>query len=611
MRRWWIVLSSTLSVTLGTLGLATVVAPAASALPADTLVFTSTPTTVAQGLPFSVTVSAQNAGVTDTSYSGTVSLTSTTDSGFSPPATVTAVNGVATFTTVEFSSAAFGAQNLTASGAGPAADDGTTNINVYGPATKLVFSSAPGLAKSGSSFNVGVTAEDSSGDTDLGFTDTVSFSLSDTDGNAVLPANYTYTIGDSGTHTFPVTLVKGDAGQTINVADLTDGSVSNGATGIEVLPSSFAVSAPSTATAGETLSVSITAKDSDNTDDPAYAGTAHLTSTDGQFSAANVALSAGAATTSAVLKTAGNQTITATDSVDTSITGTSSDVAVSPAALSQVVATGPASATAGHAFAATFTAEDPFGNTETSDNGSISVTSTIGTVTPSTDNLASGVVTDNFTINQTGTGTISAGQTGGGTPVASNSFTVAPGTATKLVISTVPSETAGTADASGVIITVEDAHDNVVTGDDNGLTVADNAGSGTVTPITATLSNGSVTIHPTFSKTGSQHLSVADPSDSITATASNDFMVVPGALASFDVVPSTTSPDEGVPFSVTITAKDADGNVKTDYSGPFIFQTTDALDGIFPSGNQSLTNGSATFTGIVLYGSGDQNIDVK
>ena len=86
---------------------------------------------------------------------------------------------------------------------------------------------------------------------------------------------------------------------------------------------------------------------------------------------ANAKLINGSATFTVTLKTAGNQTITATDTVNSSLTGSSGAVSVTAAAASHFVIAAPASTTAGSAFTFTVTAEDPYNNPVTSYAGSV------------------------------------------------------------------------------------------------------------------------------------------------------------------------------------------------------------------------------------------------
>jgi hypothetical protein len=107
-----------------------------------------------------------------------------------------------------------------------------TNTNpttlAYVPPSKGRFLiTAPATAVSGTPFDITVTALDSSGNIDTGYQGTVTLSTTDPDSGVVLPADYTFTTGDSadnGVHTFSagVTLISvGD--QTLTVTDTVSG----------------------------------------------------------------------------------------------------------------------------------------------------------------------------------------------------------------------------------------------------------------------------------------------------------------------------------------------------------------------------------------------------
>ena len=143
--------------------------------------------------------------------------------------------------------------------------------------------------------------------------------------------------------------------------------------------SHFLVSAPSSATAGSALSFTITALDACNNVVPSYAGTVHFTSSDGQsLLPADATFTGGAGTFSATLETAGPQTITVTDTVTSSITGSSSTIVVGPAAATHFAVSAPATATAGSAVSVTLTALDAFNNTATGYTGTVHFTATDG-----------------------------------------------------------------------------------------------------------------------------------------------------------------------------------------------------------------------------------------
>src|SRR5207247_2222764 len=127
---------------------------------------------------------------------------------------------------------------------------------------------------------------------------------------------------------------------------------------------------------------------------------------------ANSPLTNGTGTFSATLKTIGNQTLTATDTANTSITGTSNTIAVSARTATHVAVTSPRSATAGKAFSFTVTARDAFNNTATGYTGTVHFTSSDAAATlPPDSTLTSGTGTFSATLNTGGNQTLTATDT--------------------------------------------------------------------------------------------------------------------------------------------------------------------------------------------------------
>jgi len=169
---------------------------------------------------------------------------------------------------------------------------------------------------------------------------------------------------------------------------------------------------PATVTAGTAFAFTVTAIDVSNNVDMGYTGTVHFTSTDGVATLpVNSTLTNGTGNFTATLKTAGNQTITATDTV-TAITGTSLTIAVTPAAATHFLVTAPATAINGTAFNFTVTALDQFNNTVTGYAGTVHFTSTDGAATlPANATLTNGMVTLAATLRTNGSQTITATDT--------------------------------------------------------------------------------------------------------------------------------------------------------------------------------------------------------
>src|SRR5262249_29179152 len=114
--------------------------------------------------------------------------------------------------------------------------------------------------------------------------------------------------------------------------------------------------------------------------DPTYLGTVTFSSSDPNAtlpaSYTFIAADNGVHAFTATLKTAGTQTITATNNIDTTVTGTGT-LTVNPAAASTLVVAGYPSPTVindSHTF--TVPAQDPFGNVATGYRGTVHFTST-------------------------------------------------------------------------------------------------------------------------------------------------------------------------------------------------------------------------------------------
>jgi hypothetical protein len=208
----------------------------------------------------------------------------------------------------------------------------------------------------GQSFNLTVTADDPFGNVLTGYTDTVSFSTWDGQGTIIDPATgnsvplagftYTFTAADQGTHTFSVDL-KTAANQAIQVSDPSVGITPTGPA-ITVNPaafSAFAVSGfPSPTTAGNYSQLTVIATDAYGNRITNYTGTVIFSSSDPQATIIDVATSNpvplagytysfsssayGYAIFNVALNTAGTQSITATDSVNSNATGAQTGIQV-------------------------------------------------------------------------------------------------------------------------------------------------------------------------------------------------------------------------------------------------------------------------------------------
>jgi hypothetical protein len=182
-----------------------------------------------------------------------------------------------------------------------------------------------------------VTAVDRDGNPLPGYNGTVHFTSSDA--QAGLPADYTFTAADNGTHTFTVTL-KTAGTESVTVTDTGPTAFRGTQGGITVIPaaaSTFQVSGfSSPISVGDYGSFSVTAYDALGNLATNYAGTVHFTSSDGHASLPSdytfTPYDYGTAYFSATLNTAGPQSVTVRDTANPAATGSQAGIHVNPLA---------------------------------------------------------------------------------------------------------------------------------------------------------------------------------------------------------------------------------------------------------------------------------------
>jgi len=382
---------------------------------------------------------------------------------------------------------------------------------------------------------------------------------------------------------------------TVTATDTVNPSLTGTSNSITALPGptlAFVVAAPSTATAGTAFNFTVTAVDLFGNTTPAYTGTAHFTSSDGLATLpADSTLTNGVGIFSATLKTAGSQAITATDTVTSSITGTSNAIAVSAAAATHFSVTATTPHIAGVAFNFTVTALDQFNNTAAGYAGIVHFTSTDPSATlPANSALTNGVGTFSVTLKTAGTQAITATDTVTSSITGtSNTITVNPGAATSFTVSAPATVTAGT--AFNITVTALDAISNISTGYSGTVHFTSNDGAATL-PANSTLTNAVGIFSVTLKTAGSQTITATDSvSASITGT-SNSITVNPAAATHLSVTAPGTA-TQNTSFNITVTALDQFNNTATGYSGTAHFTSTDG-SATLPA-DSTLTNGVGTF----------------
>ena len=260
----------------------------------------------------------------------------------------------------------------------------TQNVTfTSGPATSISVSGISNPIVAGVASDVVVTVTDEFGNVATGYTGTVSFTS--TDSEAVLPDDYTFIGGDNGHHTFTDGVTLKTAGEQTVTA--TDGSLTNSQSGITV-NSAAAVSmtiggVTDPLTAGIASSVTVTLLDEFGNVATSYTGTIVFTSSDSEatlpsdYSFVSGDNGVHAFSGGVILKTAGEQSVTATDTVSGTITATQDDITVNPASPASLTVAGITDpVVAGTASDVTVTAIDEFGNIVTGYVGMVAFTST-------------------------------------------------------------------------------------------------------------------------------------------------------------------------------------------------------------------------------------------
>lgn len=285
----------------------------------------ATPASTIAGAVFQVTVTALDASNNVvTSFSGAVQFSSS-DSQAALPNNPALANGMGTFS-VTLKTAPSQTIAATSTGATPIMGTSTAIAVGAGHAARLSVS-APNASTVAVPFNFTVTADDAYNNVATSYAGIVHFSSSDV--QAVLPTNSALA---NGMGTFPVTL-KTMANATITATDTVTASLTGSSTPISVFsnaPTHLLVATLGAATTRAPISVQVKALDGANNISAGYSETVHFTSTDGKaILPADATLPNGTGNFSATLETAGNQTITVTDKVTTSLVGTSSSISVS------------------------------------------------------------------------------------------------------------------------------------------------------------------------------------------------------------------------------------------------------------------------------------------
>jgi ELWxxDGT repeat protein len=551
------------------------------------------PSASTAGSAFPVTVTVLDRyGHTGSIYTGTVDFSSSDPTATLPADYTFTAGDEGVHTSTELSLDTAGDDSVVGTDEANGAVTGQDVVAVSPAGVRHLVVTGPSGSTARSAFAVTVTAVNQFNNPVPNYTGTVTFTSPDN--RATLPASYTFTAADQGVHTFTgVVLVQAGAGS-VTAQDTVTGTI-KGTAAVTVAPAaavSLQVSAPPTTAAGVGFLITVTALDVFGNVATGYVGTVGFASSDPAAalpaSYAFTAADQGVYTVTVTLKTAGQQTVTATDAQTGTITGQVA-LRVQPAAAAQfsVTVSNP-TPTAGNAVTVTVTALDPYGNTATGYRGTVHFTSTDAQATLPADYtfLASDngrhVFSQLATFRTAGAQAVSATDTANGGITGSAGATVRPGAATHFLVA--PSTTTPTAGVSfTVTVTALDAYGNVATGF-QGLAQFLSSDPLAVLPKTYLFKvsdSGKHTFRLTLKTAGAQTVTVrAAGNHAVNGTAA--VTVVPAVGTQLQVnAPSTAT--AGGAVAVTVTVLDVFGNVATGYSdrsailpSTYVFQASDS-----------------------------------
>jgi len=329
----------------------------------DHFIFSNIGTQTA-GTAFSITITAKDAsGNTVTSYIGTNTLSASSGT-ISPTSTGTFSSGIWTGSVTL--STAGSAITISTSGSSKSATSNSFTINSLS-LDYYVFNTVSTPQTAGSAFTITITAKASNGNTITSYTGKPTLSISTGTINPTVTGAFS-----NGVWTGTVTMTGAGSDVTIMATDGSHSGASNSFNVNSGVANRLVVSSGTSPVAGVAFSVTITAKDAYGNTTTNYTGRVHFSSSDAgsgvslpsdyKFQSGDLGIHA--FTNGVTLMTVGTGvSVTATDTVTGSITGSQTGITVTRAGVVNVVISpSGSSVTAGASKTYSATASDAYGN---------------------------------------------------------------------------------------------------------------------------------------------------------------------------------------------------------------------------------------------------------
>ena len=633
--------TATLTETAGVATKLLVLLPGMTAAPGTANGYTGTPSARTAGTAFSLTVNAVDLyWNTVTSSTQTVSVTAT-DANAALPANAALASGTRTFSLTFKTAGSWTATSSFVSGSPTLAANTTPSVTVAAgaaakfqvllpgmlaaPGSATGYTGSPSGQTAGATVSVVVRAVDANWN--LVSTANPTVAVTSSDGAATLPSAAALS-GGAGTFSM-VFKTAGSQSATASFSsgtpNLTAGSSPNATVSAATAASFTVTPAALTQTAGTAFNFTVTAKDTYGNTASGYTGSVAFSGNDTASTLpANAPLTAGTGTLSATFRTAGPRTITATDTVNASITGVTAAITVTAAAAASIsLVLSPSTITANAVAQATATAtvKDTYNNV---------VAGQTVTITTSGD-MAVGAVT--YAGNGQYTATLTASKTADAETITATVGAITPATATLTEVAgaaaayqlLLPGETAAPGTASGktgspapvaagatvtATVRVVDAYFNLVSSASPTL-VPSSADANATLPSVVVLAGGSATFGVTLKTAGSHTITAtyASGSPSLAPVTSAALTVSAGTATKLQVLlpgeteaPGTATGKTGVPtastaglaVTATVNAVDAYFNV-SETAEPTVAITSSDPTATLPS-NEALVSGTGTLS---------------
>ena len=494
---------------------------------------------------------------------------------------------------------------------------GSSAITVVAAPVAALVLTAPATAAAGTAISLGVQAQDAYGNIATNYTGTVTFIGSDP--NGVWPGNTAFLLANNGNRTFTNGATFNTAGaQTLTVSDANDTHIGVGEALINVGTAAldhFVVTAATNVAATQAFGVTITGVDSHLNTVSNYGGNVLLFSSDAAgtpsvvtpvtlfYTSGSPAVQTFA---SVRLATAGNQTLTARNSVNNAWVGMA-NVTVAPGTAVALSVQAPATATAGQSRTVVLNVLDGGNNIATGYTGTVSFTSTDPNATlPPPTTLApsdAGHVTltnalvyrvgGNQTLTATASG-LNAGQALTNV-TAANANALTLGGLADLAAGANNSATLRAIDAYGNVVPTYAGH---VTWTSSDALATLPAAYTFVASGNPNADAGSHTFAVRLATAGGQSVTATDANNGFTATQAN---VVVNVQRNGFTVSTPTTTVAGAGFSATVTAVDAYNNRDSNYVGSIAWTSSDP-NAILPAGTTfaSGNHGQVTVSGLQL-----------